>query len=181
MAEKILNLESKVKEMDSKTTKSIIIKEAPNKDIKVKRANLKGSVFKFGDEARSNVSDEKKSKEEEKSAKYFKCDQCDYKSEKIASLKKHNDTKHIEQKCKVCNEEFKTSKELITHVANKHATQEEAWSVKFQSTPKSDKEKEREADELLDNMLLKDLEDNEEYKKGSSFVFRESMLDEFLD
>ena len=71
--------------------------------------------------------------------------------------------------------------ELITHVANEHATQEEAWSVKFQSTPKSDKEKEREADELLDNMLLKDLEENKEYKKDSSFVFRKSMLDEFLD
>ena len=65
----------------------------------------------------------------------------------------------------MCNEEFKTSTELITHVTNAHATQEEAWSIKFQSTPKSDKEKEREADELLDNMLLKDLEENEEYKK----------------
>ena len=74
MAEKILNLESKVKEMDSKTTKSIIIKEAPNKDIKEKRTNLNGSVFKFGGEARCNVSHEKKSKEEEKSAKYFKFD-----------------------------------------------------------------------------------------------------------
>ena len=65
----------------------------------------------------------------------------------------------------MCNEEFKTSKELITHVSNEHATQEEAWSVKFLSKPKSDKEKEREANELLDNMLLKDLEENEEYQK----------------
>ena len=64
-----------------------------------------------------------------------------------------------------------------------HATQEEVWSVQFQSTPKSDKEKEvnSKADELLDNMLLKDLEENEEYKKDSSFVFRETMLDEFMD
>ena len=119
------------------------------------------------------------------SAKYFKCNHCDYKSEKLATLKKHKNTKHTEQKCKVCKDEFKTSLELITHVANEHATQEEVWSVKFQSTPKSDKEKEKEvnseADELLDNMLLKDLEENEEYKKDSSFVFRESMLDEFLD
>ena len=47
--------------------------------------------------------------------------------------------------------------ELVTHVANEHDDQEEAWTVKFQSTPKSDKE------------------ENE-----SSFVFSESMLDEFL-
>ena len=38
-----------------------------------------------------------------------------------------------------------------------------------------------EKDEVLDNMLLKDLEENKEYKKDSSFIFRESMLDEFLD
>ena len=50
MAQKISSLESKVKEMDSKTTKSIINKEAPNKDLKEKRTNLKGSEFKFGDE-----------------------------------------------------------------------------------------------------------------------------------
>ena len=75
MAQKISNLESKVKEMDSKATKSIIIKEPPNnvadaktyqkglKDLKEKKENLKGSVFKFGDEARNTVSDKKKAKE----------------------------------------------------------------------------------------------------------------------
>ena len=148
MAEKIVNLEIKVKEMESKETNSIKIKEAPNKvvdakrsvkeskDLKEKRTKLKGSVFKFGAEARNTVSDEDKSKEEEKSAKYFKCDHCDYKSEKLATLKKHKNTKHTGQKCKVCNKEFKTSTKLVTHVSKEHDDQEEAWSVKFQSTPK---------------------------------------------
>ena len=114
-------------------------------------------MFKFGAEARNTVSDEDKSKEEEKSAKYFKSEHCDYNSEKLATLKKHKNTKHTGQKCKVCNKEFKTSTELVTHVSKEHDDQEEAWSVKFQSTPKSDKE------------------ENE-----SSFVFSESMLDDFL-
>ena len=166
MAEKIDNLEIKVKEMEYKETKSIRINESANKvvyaktaskGLKEKRIKPKGSVFKFGAKARNTVYDEDKSKEEEKSTKYFKCDHCDHKSEKLATLKKHKNTKHTEQKCKVCNQEFKTSIELETHVAKGHDDQEEVWSAKFQSTPKSDKE------------------GNE-----SSFVFCESMLDEFL-
>ena len=114
-------------------------------------------MFKFGAKARNTVYDENKSKEEEKLTKYFKCDHCDHKSEKLVTLKKHKNTKHTEKKCKVCNQEFKTSIELESHIAKEHDDQEEAWSVKFQSTPKSVKE------------------ENE-----STFVFSESMLDEFL-
>ena len=128
-----------------------------SKDLKEYRTKLNGSVLKFGVEARNTVSDEEKSKEEEISAKYFKCDHCDYKSEKLATLKKHKNTKHTVQKCKVCNKEFKTSMELVTHIAKEHDDQEEAWNIKFQSTPTSDKE-----------------------EKESSFVFSELMLDEIL-
>ena len=46
--------------------------------------------------------------------------------------------------------------ELLSHVANEHVEEEE-WNVKAQSTPKSDGE-----------------------AKVSSFVFSESMVDEFL-
>ena len=95
MAGKIVDLEIKVKEMESKETKSMKIKEAPNKvvdaktvsyqkeskDLKDKKTKLKGSVLKFGAEAIHTVSDEGISKEEKKSSKYFKCDHCDYKSE----------------------------------------------------------------------------------------------------
>ena len=45
---------------------------------------------------------------------------------------------------------------LVSHVENKHVEKEQ-WNVKAQSTPKSDRE-----------------------AKLSSFVFSESMVDEFL-
>jgi hypothetical protein len=38
-----------------------------------------------------------------------------------------------------------------------------------------------EQDELFDNMLLKDLEENQEHEKYSNFVFSESILDEFVE
>ena len=86
----------------------------------------------------------------------FKCNQCSYKAQKLKTLKKHINTKHTEQKYKVCKKEFKTAMELVSHVANKHGEEEE-WIVKAQSTPKSDGQ-----------------------VKLSSFVFSESMQDEFL-
>ena len=48
--------------------------------------------------------------------------------------------------------------ELVSHVAkHHHEEEEEAWNVNFQSTPKSDKD-----------------------MKNSSFVFNESILNDFL-
>ena len=66
-------------------------------------------------------------------------------------------SKHTEQKCKVCSQDFKTIMDLVSHVAKEHHETEEEWEVKNHSTPKSNKE-----------------------EKESSFVFSESMLDEFL-
>ena len=83
-------------------------------------SNGHDSVFKFGAEARKTVSDQKKEKEEKKSAKYFKCEVCDYKCEKLVTLENHISSKHTEQKCKECNREFKTSMELVSHVAKEH-------------------------------------------------------------
>ena len=92
-------------------------------------------MFKFGAKARNTVSDEDKSREEQKSAKYFKCDQCDYKSEKLATLKKHKNTKHNEQKCKVFNKEVKTSMELVTHIAKEHDDQKRSLECKISEHP----------------------------------------------
>ena len=86
----------------------------------------------------------------------FKCDQWSYKAQKLKTLKKHLNTKHTEQKCKVCKKEFTNSMELVSHVANEHGEEEECIA-KAQSTPKSYGQ-----------------------AKLSSFVFSESMLDEFL-
>ena len=59
------------------------------------------SVFKFGAEARKTVSDRIKSQEKEKSKKEFKCELCDYSFEKLATLQKHINSKHTEQKCNI--------------------------------------------------------------------------------
>ena len=88
-------------------------------------------MFKFGAKARNTVYDKNKSKEEEKSTKYFKCDICDHKSEKLVTLKKHKNTKHTEQKCKVCNQEFKISIELETHIAKEHDDQKRSLECKI--------------------------------------------------
>ena len=82
--------------------------------------------------------DGKESEEKEKKSTDFKCDLCNYKAQKLKTLKKHIVSKHTEQKCKVCRKEFKTSMELVTHVAKEHIEEDE-WNVQFQSTPKSPK------------------------------------------
>ena len=67
-------------------------------------------------------------------------------------------SKHTEQKCKVCGKELINSMELLSHVAKEHQEQEEEVNGDFQSsTPKSNKE-----------------------GKLSSFGFSDSILDEFL-
>ena len=63
-------------------------------------------------------------------------------------------SKHTEQKC---SQDFKTIKDLVSHVAKEHHETEEELELKNHSTPKSNKE-----------------------EKESSFVLSESMLDEFL-
>ena len=71
--------------------------------------------------------------------------------------KKHITSKHSVHKCKVCQKEFKNSMDLVSHVAKEHLEDEEALSVQSTSTPNSDRG-----------------------GKHTSFVFSESMLDEFL-
>ena len=107
--------------------------------------------------ARKAETDEIISKEQEKSVKSFKCELCDYRSEKNAHLKKHITSKHSVHKCKVCQKEFKNSMDLVSHVAKEHLEDEEALSVQSTSTPNSDIG-----------------------GKHRSFAFSESMLDEFL-
>ena len=55
------------------------------------------SVFRFVAEARKTVAKTKKSQENKKSLKEFKCELCYYSCEKLTTLKKHT-----EQQCKVC-------------------------------------------------------------------------------
>ena len=59
-------------------------------------------------------------KKKDESGKYIMCELCDYRCEKLATFKTHINTKHIEQKCKICGKMFETSMKLISHVAIEH-------------------------------------------------------------
>ena len=73
-------------------------------------------------------------------AKEFKCELCDYSYEKLTTLKKHKNSKYIEQQCKVSSKLFKSAMDLIIHVSKDHQEQEEEMDAPLQSTPKSSKE-----------------------------------------
>ena len=141
LSEKIFQLENKFKIKESKESEVKEIKEFgktdehPNKVSnlkknpitlvkKVKLKERKDSVFRFGPEARKTVNKEIKSKEKVKTSKEFKCELCDYSCEKLTTLKKHINSKHTEQQCKVCRKEFKSAMDLIIHVSNVHQEQE---------------------------------------------------------
>jgi len=89
----------------------------------------------------------------EKSVKKFKCELCDYSCEKLTTLKKHNNSKHTEQKCKICSKEFRTAMDLIIHVSKEHQEQEGERDAPLQSTPKSNMEG-KISDFELDELLL---------------------------
>ena len=76
-------------------------------------------MFKFRVEACKTVSDNK-SEKQEKPSMCYKCDFCDYRCDKLSTLKKHIETNHIEQKCELCRKEFKTSIGLNSHKAKEH-------------------------------------------------------------
>ena len=128
-----------------------------SKDQQEIKSKPKDEVFKYGAVARKAATDKIKYQEEKKSDKYFKHEICDYKCEENADIKKHITSNHSVNKCKVCQKEFTTSVDLVSHVAKGHLEDEEALIVQFISTPTSDKG-----------------------EKYTSFVFSESMLDEFL-
>lgn len=138
LTEKILLLESKIKSIEIKDIepakikdidqrvqdpKKVIIENDISKVLKEKKSKSKDhkvSVFKFGAEARKAAMETKESKKEEKIQKQLKCELCEYRCDKNTTLKKHINTKHSEQKCKICRKEFKTSMELVSHVAEEH-------------------------------------------------------------
>ena len=56
----------------------------------------------------------------------------------------------------MCSKDFKTSMELVSHVAKEHHEEGEAWDIKYHSTPKSNKKgtnSSLEVDALLDEFL----------------------------
>ena len=207
LCRKVINLETELEEVKKENIK-IKSKEETNKSIKPK-SKLSENQKDIPKEKLSGTKDSEdanglKNKIDDKSeygGEMFNCDKCKYKSKKETLLKKHMILKHEDHQCKTCETKLPTSIELLkhiathhipttgdkesindkeeekVHIAKEHNEQEESWDIKFQSTPKSTKEE----DELFDDLLLEGLEEKEESKKDSSFVFRESMLEEFLD
>ena len=51
----------------------------------------------------------------------FKCDVCGNTFKKETTLRKHVNTKHQEQNCKVCNAKFQTTMDVLQHVAEEHS------------------------------------------------------------
>ena len=151
MAVKMVQLEVNLKEMESNddmliktkedATRIKDLKKVPNKtgntkDQQGKKSKPKDSVFRFGAAARKTVSNKLKTDEEENSDKCLTCELCDFKSDKNAYLKKHITLKHSLQKFKVGQGEFKSSMDLVNHVAKEHIEDEDVLNVQITSTPK---------------------------------------------
>ena len=123
--------------------KKVELKNGNSKEVKENKSKPKDnkvSVFKFGAEARKAAMEAKESEKEEKVSKQFKCELCEYRCDKKATLSKHINTKHIEQECKICGKDFKTSMELVSHTAKEHHQEDDEWNIEFHSTPKGGKE-----------------------------------------
>ena len=95
------------------------------------------------------------------------CIECKYKCKKEDTLKKHMTTKHSEHKCKDCQEKLPTFMHLLKHVAQHHYKDQ------------SEKQEEQYKGHPEDDAILNGAEENQD-KEAYSFVFHESMLDEFL-
>ena len=104
---------------------------------------------------------EHKSKDSKKV--HFKCDKCDYNCKKKVTLKRHINTKHEVQQCKVCSKKLVSTTELLQHIAQEHSINKDTTELQ----------------DPTEVMMTKKKEDDKE--KDKSFVFSESMFfDEFL-
>ena len=100
-------------------------------------------------------------KDSENKENFYCCTRCNYKCKQKNILKKHMILPHEDHQCKQCPKKLPTSFELLLHVSKHHCEtavetsdlveQEEAWNIKFQSTPKSTKEEYEIFDDILES------------------------------
>ena len=90
---------------------------------------------------------------EKNTKKHFNCEHCDYKCKNKATMTKHN-KKHVGQKlnCKQCGKTLNSNIELNTHIINEHT---------------------------VASMVMQGNHSSLSVQNDTSFVFSESMLDEF--
>ena len=181
LTRKVLSLEDQVKVIKNK-------KETDQEEIKEK-CFTRESSFNHEDIMSSTPKDLKEKVKDKNEEDLFKCKECKYKCKKETTFKKHMITNHSHHKCKECHQNMPSFMELLKHVAKHHCKeQNDKNDEKFKddvSVQSENKDKEpklnHEEDALVDDILLKYLEEKEEYQKDLSFEFRESMLDDYLD
>ena len=86
----------------------------------------------------------------------FNYGQCDYKTKKKATIKKHISTNHEDYLCKECNEKLPSFMKLLNHKA-KHHHEETVEKTGLKDLDKNDTEKDKEvvlSESMLDNVLL---------------------------
>ena len=177
----VLSLEDQVKVMKNK-------KETDQEENK-ENCFTRESSFNHKDIRSSTPKDLKEKVKDKSEEDLIKCKECKYKCKKEATLQNHMITNHSHHECKECHQNMPSVMELLKHVAKHHCKEQNDKNdekfkddVSVQSENKDEEPKQNhEEDALLDDLLLKDIEEKEEYQKDSSFDFRESMLDEYLD
>ena len=128
LVRKVLSLESKIIEMKQNQIKSDGTEKKVLSDLKeMKYTNSQSSPKdvkvpeeKPVEEAEAILKGTKLLKKadlKKTDLKSIKCEKCDYVCKKVSTMKNHVTTKHTIQICKVCSNKFKSSIELINHVA----------------------------------------------------------------
>ena len=112
----IIKLEAEVKDLKT------IIK---SKDIYEKAAhnlkqNIKKEYCKSIQEITFKPSHVEVNKNEDKQTKYVKCEICEYSCKNVNGMRKHMTMKHGDHKCKICDETFTNSMDVLAHKANCH-------------------------------------------------------------
>ena len=87
----------------------------------------------------------KDTEKQEMGNEMFHCKKCAYQCKKEVTLMKHVNTKHTQQKCKVCNLEFNTSLEVLKHIADEHKS---SYDETRNKSEKRKDEKQEEAEDV---------------------------------
>ena len=108
------------------------------------------------------------------------CKECSYKCKREATLKKHMTTNHSHHTCKECKESLPSVMELLKHISKHHSKEQSDTNDKSfkedlsiqKENEEEDPQQSSEEDALVDDLLLKDIEDGyEKYETNSSFDF----------
>ena len=167
LSQKVPKMEIEIKDVKKNiTTDKTKEKQIMSKIIKEKEGETEMVGFNINDIKHiSSTTKDKKDKVKNSNDKegLLVCKDCNYKCKKKTSLEKHIATKHEEHPCKQCQEKLPSFTGGLNHIAKYHY-QEQG-------------DGESENDEILGT---RDLIEEQQGDKVSSFIFDESMLNQFL-